>query len=362
MTVKLREKEIDGGKRFSYYLDIYINSKKRWKEFLQMYRYAKPKDGIERNHNKETDELANKIAARKLLDMQNGAHGFAPKNKRKADFLEYFRALNKKKKETDVNSGHWQSTLKHLESYSRRGITFAEIDQTWLENFKEYLTTKVSPNSAFSYFNKVKAALYQAERDKIISDNPAHKVESPKHVETKREFLSLEELIKLSNHECKYPIMKKAFLFSALTGLRWSDIQKLTWSEIRYSNDLGWHMVFVQQKTKGQELLQISQQAIKLLGERGQEDERVFIGLKYSAYHNVALQKWMMKSDITKNITFHCARHTFATLHLTNGTDINTISKLLGHRDLKTTQLYAKLVDEKKREAVDRFPNLNIKL
>ena len=114
-------------------------------------------------------------------------------------------------------------------------------------------------------------------------------------------------------------------------------------------------MRFTQKKTKGAETQPISEQAFGLLGERGNSEERVFTGLKYSAWHNLKLQQWMMKAGISKTITFHCARHTYATLQLTLGTDIYTVSKLLGHKDLKTTQVYAKIIDEKKREAASRI-------
>jgi hypothetical protein len=68
----------------------------------------------------------------------------------------------------------------------------------------------------------------------------------------------------------------------------------------------------------------------------------------------------MMRAGITKDITFHCARHTFAVLQLTLGTEIFTLSKLLGHSELKTTQIYAKIIDEKKREAVNKIPDISI--
>ena len=89
------------------------------------------------------------------------------------------------------------------------------------------------------------------------------------------------------------------------------------------------------------------------------QDEKVFQGLKYSAYHNKHLFQWIGAAGITKNITFHCFRHTYATLQLMKGTDIYTVSKMLGHKDLKTTQVYAKIVDEAKRKAADRI-QLNI--
>ena len=88
------------------------------------------------------------------------------------------------------------------------------------------------------------------------------------------------------------------------------------------------------------------------MGEEGKPADRVFKGLRYSSYLNLELQKWCMKAGITKNITFHSARHTFATLQLTLGTDIYTVSKLLGNKNLKTTQIYTKIIDQKKIEAI----------
>jgi site-specific recombinase XerD len=79
------------------------------------------------------------------------------------------------------------------------------------------------------------------------------------------------------------------------------------------------------------------------------------MGLEYSAYNNTLLREWVKEAGITKYITFHCFRHTYATLQLSLGTDIYTVSKLLGHRELKTTQIYAKVIDKVKREAADKI-------
>ncbi len=201
----------------------------------------------------------------------------------------------------------------------------------------------------------MRAALHEAFKEGIIQRNPADLIEGVKPGEPQREFLTLDELQDLANTECELPIMKKAFLFSALTGLRWSDIQKLTWSEVQHSKEIGNYIRFRQKKTKGAETLPISEQALQLLGKRTSPADRVFVGLKYSAWHNLKLQQWVMKAKITKSISFHCARHTYATLQLTLGTDIYTVSKLLGHKDLKTTQIYAKIIDEKKKEAANRI-------
>ena len=140
-----------------------------------------------------------------------------------------------------------------------------------------------------------------------------------------------------------------------MTGLRFSDIEKLVWSELEYIEGNGYFIQFRQQKTDGEEMMPISEQAYSLLGERKEPTDKVFKGLNYSAYSNKDLAKWIGAAGITKDITFHCFRHTFATLQLSNGSDIYTVSKMLGHRDLKTTQIYAKIISQTKRDAADRI-------
>jgi integrase len=169
----------------------------------------------------------------------------------------------------------------------------------------------------------------------------------------------LEELLAVAKKECEIPVLKSAFLFSCLTGLRWSDIEKLTWSEIQHTEVGGNVIRFRTQKTKSFENHFISKQAFELLGERGNPDDKVFAGLKYSAWNNLKLQQWIFKADIHKTITFHCARHTYATLQISLGTDVYTLQSMLGHKSIKNTQIYAKIMDDRKKEAANR---LNIEL
>lgn len=195
----------------------------------------------------------------------------------------------------------------------------------------------------------------QAYKKGLIEKDLSTRIDGISEPEVQREYLTLEELQALVNTPCSIPLLKNAAIFSALTGLRFSDISKLVWSEVQYSELEGYFLQFRQKKTKGVEVLPISEQAFKLLGERKEPTEQVFKGLIYSAYLNVYLKQWILRAGITKDITFHCFRHTFATLQLSHGTDIYTVSKMLGHRELKTTQIYAKIVDESKRKAADKI-------
>jgi len=190
--------------------------------------------------------------------------------------------------------------IKHLETFSTTETPFSKIDRKYVQDFKEYLDKKartksnegLSQNSKYSYFNKFRAGLKQAVKDGIIPHNPAESVEGFKQGEPEREFLTLEELQAAAKAECGIPQLKTASLFSSLTGLGWSDINKLVWSEIQHSNEMGHYIRFRQKKTKGVETQPISDQAFELLGERQDKDERVFKGLKYSAWHNMKSQQW----------------------------------------------------------------------
>jgi integrase len=363
--VRLRQRELANG-NFSLYLDIYWKGEREY-DFLNLY-LIEAKASLEREQNKQTVALAEQIKAQRLLDLQSGKYKMK-KAKMDYSFIEYFKQLAKDRLNSKGNYGNWDSTLKHLVSFSKRkDVKFADIDETWLMRLKHYLlhekitssNSKLSQNSAHSYFNKVKAALRQAYEERYINENPATRVRGIKAAETKREFLTWEEVQKISKISCDVKKLKEAFLFSILTGLRWSDIIKMTWAEVRGSNTEGWHISFQQQKTKDFEVLPITKEARELLNEVKDPEERVFIGLKYSAYTNIALGRWMMRAGIHRNITFHCARHTHATLLLTQGVDIYTVSKLLGHKNIKTTEIYSKVTNLKKNEAVNKIPSLKL--
>ncbi len=369
---QISKKNLEKGKskKNSLYLMYHDeDTKKRRTEWLNLYLYDKPKDFLEKEHNKETQQLAEAIRAKKVLDYQSKTNGFVSSVSGKIGFVEYFKSLVDKKYESNGNYGNWYSTHKHLKNFLKgKDIQISKVDELFLENFKIYLLTskisnrsgKLSQNTAVSYFNKVKTALKEAYYNKMIVENPTNRVKGIKEKETDRQYLTFEELQKLVKTDCKYPIMKDAFIFSCLTGLRFSDVKFLKWKNIHYDKENGYLIKFTQQKTKGVEYLPINKQAVDILGERKNDDDVIFENLVYSAYHNKILRKWVEDAGIEKHITYHSSRHTFATLHLTMNTDIYTVSKLLGHRYLKTTEIYAKVIDKKKIEAVTNIPKLDL--
>lgn len=367
--VFLREKPITKGRK-TLYLDFYPaiihpdTGKSTRREFLGMYIYAKPRTGVEKEHNKETRLLGEKIRSMRQLEIQSGAFGEISNTKKDTDFLVYFKQLAEKKYSSEGNYGNWLSTLRQLELFWPAGLKFRDLTREKAIDFREYMlhNEDLSQNTKASYFAKFRAALKQAFLDNYTKDDIGRRVKAIKQEETKREFVSLEELQVLAATDCKKPILKTAFIFSALTGLRYSDIFALTWQQVRGNEEEGYFIYFTQRKTKGVENHPIPSPARELMGEAGKPEDRVFPKLKakLNVWDNLRLKEWVLAAGISKDLTFHCARHSYATIQLTLGTEIYTLSKLMGHKELRTTQIYGKIIDKKKAEAAQRLNDFKL--
>ena len=350
MAVKLRKKKLVGG-NVSLYLDIYHHGKRQY-EFLSVYLTG------DKFTDKETVKLAETVCAQRQLELSNSEHGFIPHFKKKANFVDYFERLVLDKPKTEKA---WRNTLKHLKDYTGGHIRFVAVTDVWLEEFKSYILTKVSQNTARTYFSKVKTTLKRAVKDKIIVANPADLVDQIKARDIERIFLTLEEVQNLAQTPCHDYEVKRAFLFSCFTGLRISDIRQLQWQNIKEDS-----IEYRQRKTKGFEYLHLSKTARDILAERpnpkilNMQNTNVF-NLPSNAQLGKVLREWCQNAGIDKHVTFHTARHTFATLVLTRGGDLYTVSKLLGHKDIQSTQIYAKIVDEKKKAAMELLPTIEVR-
>lgn len=346
--IKLRYKPTES-KGYSLYLDLWFDGKRHY-EFLKLYLVGDQKTVLQ---DKETLKLASAIRDKKEIELMEQHTGFELTSfKDKANFIEYFTNLAQKR-----SHHNWDSCLKHLTEFTGFSLPFKKIDRKFCGDFKEHLLTKVENNTAQSYFAKFKAALNAAVNDGIIKENPSAKVVIKKQDVT-REFLTVEELQIAAAAPAADREVKNAFIFSCYTGLRISDIRQLTFERIQQG-----YLYFRQQKTDGVERMKLHSKALEILAEQKKfrqnaEDDQVFLLPLDSGTLNKVVRNWTKSAGIKKQITFHCARHTFATLCLTYDVDIYTVSKLLGHKDLKTTQIYAKLIDKKKDEAIEKLPTL----
>lgn len=298
------------------------------------------------------------------LYTETEAEQAAQNERSKCDFIKYFEDLRDKRHQNSSKSirVNWDREVKLMKIFTEgKPMIFSTIDMNLLEDYKNFLINApqggskkgtITRNTASTYFSIFKAGLHQAFIDGYLTVDIAAKAKNIAYSDKQREYLTIDELNTLAATPCDRPIMKRASLFSALTGMRHSDIQKLKWKEIIKDGE-HYRILFTQQKTKGVQYMPISDQAYQLCGERGEPDRLVFEGLQDPSWINKPLERWIKAAGITKHITFHCFRHTYATLQLTNGTDIYTVSKMLGHTKVTTTQIYAKIVDEKKEQAAD---------
>jgi len=277
------------------------------------------------------------------------------------NFIEYLDVATQKRHARSSESirTNWKRTLEFLKQFAGDVLPFNKIDIRFAEEFRLFLLSApcggnrsgtIARNTAATYFSIFKAALKQAFVDGYLTVDLSAKIKGIQEQETRREFLTVEELNTLAATPCDHDPMKRAALFSALTGLRHCDIQKMRWTELQIDGNQA-RLNFTQQKTKGVEYMPISPQALELCGKPRKPNQLVFEDLPDPSWISRPLKKWLETAGITKKITFHCFRHTFATLQLSSGTDIYTVSKMLGHTNVKTTQIYAKVVDKKKEKA-----------
>ncbi len=361
-TVKLKTTDLDDGRR-SLFLQIYHNGKSAQKRVgIYLEKETTPEM---KKHNKlqllEADKI--RVAVYEDLILNNGN-----KKKKKKDMKldKYFNELVTLRYNQKRNYETWRSVEKHLLTFLSINYSLEfqvkEMSIEFLEEFKEYLLTKLSKNSVAAYFDVFKSSVHEAFRKKLIEEDYAVNVKSAVYQNPHREFLTIEEVRKLIDTECEMEVLKDAFIYSCFTGLRFSDVQALTFDQIEHSQDLGTYIRFKQKKTKESLTVPLNPTAIEIIEKyRASNTENlVFSGLIYSAWNNLKLREWVMRAGIKKKVTFHVARHTFATLLLQKGASIYEVSKILGHSDIKTTEIYAKIVDESKREAVNLLPYVKI--
>ena len=382
--VRIRFKQLSNGNQ-SIYLDYYtgdvirkenyVGGKRKY-EFLKLYLIPE-RTREDRVKNEATLALAKAIQSKRIVEVQNDAHGFQNTNKSRVNLLDYLENIGKQSAEQGSRNYARTvlNTVRALKLFRGDYIAFRDVDKGFLSEFTDYLRQmpkaskygvlktggRLSNNSVVSYYGTLRTVINRAYKEGIITVNPTKEFDFASKVRqepSRREYLTIDELKTLINTECRHEIVKRAFLFSCLCGLRVSDIRKLKWCDLQRSGGRV-RIEITMQKTKEPLYLPISDEALKWLPERSEAGDSDFIfPLTHEGTVNDTLQHWAKVAGITKHISFHVARHTHATMMLTLGADLYTVSKLLGHKNIATTQIYAKIVDKKKEEAIGLIPNL----
>ena len=356
-TVTLRTRPLKG-RMMSFYLDYYpgYRDKETMKvirhESLGIYIYANPRNKREQNFNEVMTEKAEAIRCRRFESVVNERYDFFDKYKLKADFLEYYR------KQLRKHDQKWEFVYLHFSNFVHGKCTFEEIDIDLCNKFREYLLTakklrrngRITRNSASGYWSTFRGFLKILYRNGMIKTNVNDFLDKIETEDVVKEYLSVDELYKLAETPCKKPILKIASLFSCMTSLRISDILALCWEDIVDYSAGGKCVHIITQKNKAEDIIPISEEALGLIGYNSEKKGLVFKGLMRS-WTQIPMKEWIRSAGITKNITFHSYRRTFATLQAAAGTDIRTIQSIMAHKSITTTQRYIKVVDANKREA-----------
>ena len=374
--ITLRYKELKNGRR-SLYLDYYVeyvgNKGKNHShqyEFLKLYLVPDKGDVQAKRVNEATMKAAEAILAQRLIERANNiAH---IKNQTDVTLFGWFTTLIERVSEASARN--YKHTLLHIKKFSH-DIPLHKVDKLYCESFARFMSTEtgsrhhnakqqpLAPKTIFGYYSAFVSALNEAVRAELIPSNPADRVDREikrlvSEPDPSREFLTLEEVDALAATPCSNENVKSAFMFACYCGLRISDITKLRWADIR-KEDGNVYYRKMQTKTKKHVHLPLPQAAQKWLPEKGVS--AFVFDLPRNDTLNKHVRRWVKAAGIDKYVTFHTSRHTFATSLLTLGADLYTTSKLLGHKNINTTQIYADIIDAKKVDAVNLFDKLENK-
>lgn len=373
-NVSLRKKSLANNKS-SLYLDYFpsiINpktGKESRREFLGLQVFDKPKDDIEKAHNKSTLEYADLLRAKRLTQLRDKKYGFQENITYNVDFIAFYASVVEDYYNTGTKSNYasWNASLNYYKAFAGSTLKSHFVNDSHIKKYRNFLletknlrtkSNKLAINTASSYYKNFILVLKKAYKEKVIEHNLAENAEFIKEEETYREYLSEKELELLWNTDCSFPKLKHMAIFSALTGLRFVDIKTLPYANVYSDIHQGDYIKVREQKTGNLYNHPISESVLSIINLQPKENELVFGEVKYSEITR-PLKKWLTDSGITKKISFHNFRHTYATLQLANGTDIYTVSKLLGHKNVSTTQIYTKIMDKNKIIAANR---INLKL
>lgn len=350
MGVIIRTKQLKEG-YVSLFLDIHFRGQRKY-EFLNIKFKNRPSNLTERQIKKEKEDLAKRIALKRETDLINAEYGLEAITKLDSDFFQFFEQyIENHRGLTDIRC--FVTTLNKLKQFVGKQKLFCrEVNAALLEKFSKNLQANHKGDTPYNYFKKLKRVIKEAVKLKVIKENPSTDIKCPKKMGLEKSVLNFDEIKLLNATYCSNSGIKRAFLLSCLTGLRYCDIKALQWKNIK-----GDVIELVQQKTKNSVRIMLGPQAIRLIGDPAKPNDLIFSLPTHNGCLKV-LATFVKRANITKKITWHCARHSFATNMMNLKTDIYQISKMLGHSSVRCTTRYTRVNDELMRDTVNKFPSI----
>lgn len=368
MRGTLRKKKLKSGKLslyIDYYPPVWNPQTKQYtrREFLNLHLHATPATDLEKQENKLYTEIAEKIYIKRMKSLMLEENNIFNKDVLEGDFFIYAENFIRGKQKAKVDTTHYETAIKYLKKWKGAHLKFRHIDEKFLEKFKEYLLTttslkskhtKLNQNSAASYYDKLALIVQNAFLDKNLTEDYTQRVPRISNVETFRQIIDDEELKLLLDNPVADELVFRSSIFALLTGFRFSALKILKWGDFHYSPSLNaWYVYIIDPKPERSFKHYISHQALNILGGKQDGDKLVFPDLNY---HQVRakLKEWFSKVGLEKKAKFHNWRHKYATDLIEKGEDIYIVSKMLNHKHVKTTQIYAKVPDTNRAKAAGK--------
>ncbi len=350
MKIKVREVKLMNN-QVSVMLDIHSKGKRYQK--VSGIRYAlNPRNAVERQDKKEKKEALKKMVAKLELDAIYKDNFLEKDYQLDKKFFEYAQEFIERKAPHSETRAY-TAVINKLELFTgNKKLLCCEIDEDFLFDFRDFLDGELNGVTPYNYFKKLRRIIKEATVSKYFKVNPAENIINYKGKSIEKETLTTEEIWLLTETECGNEEVKNAFLFCCLTGLRFCDVIRLKWGNIR--NGI---LDIVQKKTKERLTIKLHRDAILLMGKPLKTYDYIF-DLPTHTGCLKHLKKWVNDAGINKNITWHCSRHSFATALILKNEHITTVSKLLGHKSLSETETYVRVAEMTKLNAIENLPSI----
>lgn len=380
MKVEIKERKLTAGNR-SLYLEYYETGFRK-KENLHLYLVPDDAPNAKRL-NERTYNRAREIQAQRILNPPSFESRKKPEENERAKTITWLQWCDEyiQSAVEDENCKkmiqHKGVVRKRIAAYLKRArrtdILLKEVDKDTVSGLFSYMRDeyrnprqiksgggRLADFTLLLFEETVKAIFNKAVREGLIPFNPIQGLakEERFHVPDKhREYLTTDELKRFLAVETQTQAertVQKAFGFSCMTGLRLGDMQRLRWSDIKDTGEV-LMVSIVQQKTGLPVTVPLNELAISLLPPRPENGEDGIIFPLVKKPDNVAkyVRRIKEKAGIEKDFTYHSSRHSAATFAITAGAELYSVSKILGHGSIVSTQVYASVNMEKKTEAVN---------
>ena len=365
--------------RFYYGYDSETNKTHKKDVYLDLAYYFKPNNEYQRQQNKESDKQAKQIVEALRTANNENRYPIAKTNSlsvKEDNYIDWLRKTTQEKGKYSHNSRRsFMTLINHLEGFAGNRIPFDTIDKSFVARFYNYLKydsvnskgIKTSANSSIKYHSSFYHHLAKASALFNFELPPNVRYAQDKTDSKPKQYLTQKELQRLiDTPEPNYPL-RMGFLFGCFTSLAFRELIQLKYYDVRQDNQDRYYVEFKREKTGNYNKVPLSKSALKILDQMKEvngksSSQSIFKGLKYSAYTNDLLQRWVDRAGIEKKITPHCCRNTFCAIHYDRYKDIGALMKLLDHQDISTTQRYLASFLKNQEVEIDRLPEFDLNM